>query len=118
MNDERLLEDPINRVVAVFDNEQNLESARHDLLKEGITAEQIRVMQGEQDAKRVDTSTKWFADTDEEIQRYQDELRAGSTVVSLPVTDEVGREKLHSILKRNEARLITHFGQWVTEMMK
>ena len=69
-------------------------------------------------AEKVDTSPKWFADTDVEIKRYRRELEAGNTVISVPVTDSNCREKIHEIFKRHDARLVTHFGEWVTEMLK
>lgn len=45
-------------------------------------------------------------------------VRAGKTVVSVPVQGSAGRDTLHVILERHGARLITHFGEWVTEMME
>ena len=87
-------------------------------LLHGITDDQIRVMRGEEAATKVDTSAKWFADTDVEIEKYQRELTAGKTIVSVPVQDSTDRDTLHAILKRHGARLITHFGEWVTTMMK
>lgn len=114
-----LLQDPTNRIVAVFDDRGQAAAARQELLKvEELTDEDVRVLQGKGDAEDVDTAAKWFADTDDEIKRYERELRAGSIVITVPVTDSAGREKLHAILKQHDARLITHFGQWITEAMK
>jgi hypothetical protein len=112
------LEDPTNRIVSVFDRPEHAEAARTALVESGIVPTQIRVLSGERAGDNVDTSPKWFADTDEEIERYQRELRAGNTVVSVPVQGQDDRESIHAILKSHDARLITHFGQWVTEMMR
>jgi hypothetical protein len=118
MTDTHLLEDPTNRIVAVFDDRDRWERARQDLVQAGLPDLRIRVMQGHKDASRVDTSAKWFADTDEEIARYQRELEAGNVVIAVPAQDPAVREQLHGILKRHNARWITHFGQWITEAMK
>lgn len=118
MSDEQVLVDPTNRVVCVFDQRAQAEAARAELLKLELTEKEIRVLQGEETAEKVDTSPKWFADTDEEIARYKRELKAGGTVLSVPIADRETREKVHDVLKRHDARLITHFGEWVTEMLK
>jgi hypothetical protein len=113
-----LLSDPTNRIVAIFDERAQADAARRVIAERGVAEGQIRILQGEQLADQVDTSAKWFADTDEEIARYERALRAGKTVISLPVGDQPSRDSLHRILKQHEARIITHFGQWVTEMLK
>jgi hypothetical protein len=118
MSDHKRLEDPTNRIVSVFDDLSHADAARQELLEHGITDDQIRVMRGEEAAAKVDTSAKWFADTDVEIEKYQRELSAGKTVVSVPLQDSADRDTLHAILKRHGARLTTHFGEWVTEMMQ
>jgi len=118
MSSEDILQDPTNRIVAVFDETQDAQLAREACVAAGIQSSQIRVFHGAEDGDNVDTSAKWFADTDEEIARYQHELRAGNTVISIPIEDGECREEVHAILQKHNARLITHFGQWVTEMMK
>lgn len=118
MSQEQFLEDPTNRIVSVFDGQEQAEAARKELSEADLNDDQIRIAHGPEAAEKVDTSAKWFADTDEEIQRYCHELRAGNTVLSVLVTDEAGRERIHDIVKRHGARLVTHFGRWVTEMMK
>jgi hypothetical protein len=45
-------------------------------------------------------------------------LSEGRIVISVPVDDAKERERIHAILKRHQARMITHFGEWVTEMMQ
>lgn len=118
MSDNKFLEDPTNRIVSVFDVRSQVEAVRQELLTQGLTDNQIRVRRGEEAATKVDTSAKWFADTDVEIEKYQRELSAGKTVVSVPVKDSADRDALHAILKRHGARMITHFGEWVTTTMK
>jgi hypothetical protein len=118
MSDKELLQDPTNRIVSVFDEFDAAESARQDLLKHGYEETEIRVLHGQEAASDVDTSPKWFADTDDDIKMYQRELEAGHTVISVPVENKDGREQLHSLLRQHGARLVTHFGQWVTAVMR
>ncbi len=70
MSDNDLLEDPTNRIVSVFDDQAQAEDARQQLIANGFKSEQIRVLHGSEDANNVDTSAKWFADTDAEIGKY------------------------------------------------
>jgi hypothetical protein len=76
------------------------------------------VLHGEVAADKVDSSRKWFADTHLEIERYEKELSAGNTVLSVPVKDSRAREQIHDILQRHDARMMTHFGEWITETMQ
>lgn len=118
MSDKEFLDDPTNRIVAVLDDSSSASAAIGDLSQHGITEDEIRMARGDEAAEEVDTSAKWFADTDDEIEKYQTELKAGRIVLSIPVKDSPGREAIHGLLKQHGARHITHFGQWVTEMMR
>ena len=118
MSEKNLMKDPTNRIVSVFDDREHAEAARQALLDDGFEAENIRLFHGEEDANDIDTSAKWFADTDAEIGKYRRELKAGKTVVSIPVSDSECRDKVHGILKGHDARMVTHFGQWITKMLQ
>ena len=118
MNHEPLLEDPTNRVVSVFDSSDDAEAAMKELTELDCTAGAAKLYQGDAAADQIDTSAKWFADTDAELRRYERELRAGSLVVSAAIKDADARVKVHEVLKQHNARLVTHFGEWVTEMMR
>ena len=111
MSDKPILEDPSNRVVAVFDDQQQAHDAVAALDKLDETDGPPKLYQGDDAADRIDTSAKWFADTDAELRRYEQELRAGSLVVSVPIEDSDLREKVHAVLKQHNARLVTHFGE-------
>lgn len=112
------MEDPTNRIVAVFANKEFADAARNDLSDYGIQERQIRILEGKGEADEVDTSAKWFADTDEEMEQFQQQLLAGNTVISVPAKDKASREEIHEILKRHDAYRVTHFGRWVTELMR
>lgn len=112
------INDPTNRIVAVLEKESSADAARRDIADYGIAGDSIRTFQGGSDAEGVDTSAKWFADTDDEMEHFQQQLRSGNIVISIPVSDEKCRDAVHKILKRHNAFRITHFGKWVTEVMR
>ena len=92
--------------------------AKAALIGLGFEKNQIHVLHGDDDAAEVDTSAKWFADTDKEIKKFEREIRHGQTVLSVPIKDCDCREGVHQILKEHDARHITHFGEWITEVMR
>lgn len=118
MSDDKTYDDPTNRVVCTFADVHDAEQAKAALLASGFTNEQIHMLVGESAADEVDTSAKWFADTDKEIKKYVRELRNGAVVLSAPVKDCDCREEVHEIMKHAGARHITHFGEWITEVMR
>lgn len=118
MPHEQLSNNLSNRVVCVFDNHQDAIAAKSALIQSGLERDQVKVMHGDADASSIDTSAKWFADTDEEVKKFERELRDGNSIVSVPVRDGTTREGVHDLLKSHEARHITHFGKWITEVMR
>ncbi len=113
-----VLNDPTNRVVCVFDNGDDAIAAREELRRCGCGAEEVHILHGRNDAEAMDTSPKWFADTDQEMQRYQHQLASGNTVLAALVHDRESRDAVHQVLKSHNARMVTHFGEWITEMMR
>ena len=118
MSDKKLLADPTNRIVSFFTDPRHADEARQELIENGVEEAELQVRSGSEAADEVDTSAKWFADTDVEIKKYHAELLAGNTIISVPITDSAGREAIHAILKRHHAHRITHFGRWITKMMR
>lgn len=117
-DNDQILDDPTNRVVCTFDDRQKAEEAKAALAEYGIAKHRIRVLKGEDDADEVDTSAKWFADTDKEMKKYARELQAGNVVISIPVKDCDCREEVNRIVQSFDARHATHFGEWITEVMR
>lgn len=118
MSEEHKYDDPTNRVVCMFDDFTKAEAAKASLIEFGFEDHQVHILHGDADAAEVDTSAKWFADTDKEIKKFERELRDGRTVLSVPVKDCDCRDGVHRILKTHDARHITHFGEWITEVMR
>ncbi len=118
MSDKPLTDNPTNHIVCVFDNREAADAARRDIVEYGIDENQIRVSQGKDAAEQVDTSAKWFADTDDEMEHIQQQLLAGKVALSIPIEGEKSRNAVHDILKRHQAFRITHFGKWVTEVLR
>jgi len=118
MNEGKLYDDPRGRAVAAFDERGEAEEARQLLAKEGFSDDDIRILHGQGDAREIDTSAKWFADTDEEITMFKHKLEVGKSLVSVPVEDHDTLKKIQGIYQQCGARMMTHFGQWVTRSKK
>lgn len=118
MSDEHQYDDPTNRVVCLFDDKPKALDAKAALIEFGFDKHQVHLLHGGKDAAEVDTSAKWFADTDKFMKKFKRELRDGDTVISVPIKDCDCREQVHTILKSHDARNITHFGEWITEVMR
>ena len=118
MTDEHKYDDPTNRVVCIFDDHTHAHEAKAALIEFGFEKQQVYMLCGDEDAAEVDISAKWFADTDKEIKKFERELRHGQTVLSVPIKDWDCREGVHQILKKHDARHVTHFGDWITEVMR
>jgi hypothetical protein len=87
------------------------------LIKHGFEAKQIKILR-EQDASDVDTSVKWFADTDKEMKKFASELRQGFVPLAMPVRNAESRATINEVLQSHGAQHVTHFGDWVTEVMR
>lgn len=109
--------DPTNWIVAIFDTESTATEAKRALIETKI-AEEVTLLHGETDADKFDTSAKWFADTDEEMKKFQRALLAGSTIVAVPVRDREAKDHIHAILSGFTTQSTTYFGQWVYEEMR
>ena len=118
MSSPKFYEDPTNRVVSAFDSHRDAVAARMDLVRLGFDEDEIRILKGDDAAVDVDTSAKWFADTDVEVKKFERELRHGNTILAIPIEDSERRDCVHDVLKSHGARQITHFGEWIVESMK
>lgn len=117
-SEKKPLTDPTNRVVATFEDLEHAEAARRALLQKEFADQDIRLFHGEEAAAEIDASSKWFADTQIEIERFKRALAAGNAIVSVPVEDAAGRDEVDAIAREHGAAFITHFGKWVTKTVE
>ena len=87
MSTEKFYDDPTNRIVCIFDDRSDSVSAKSALIEFGYADGHVRLYD-EQAASEVDTSAKWFADTDTEIKKFEQQLRSGAIVMSVPIKDK------------------------------
>jgi len=118
MSNKPLTNNPSNRIVCVFDNREAVDAAKRDLMEYGISNDRIRVSEGKEAAENVDASTQWFADTDEQMDHIRQQLLAGNVLMSIPIEGEEARDAVYDILKQHQAFRITHFGDWVTKVLR
>ncbi len=107
--------DPVGRAVAAFDRENQAEAAVKALVDAGFSQDDIHFQHSRSDADKIDSSPQWFADIDDEIEWYKRKLENGGSVVSAPVSDKETLKKVHDIYLESGARMMTHFGNWITE---
>lgn len=117
MKSSKFYDDPTNRVVCVFDDWSSAVDAKKAMLESGHAKDHIRIY-GEEAASDVDISAKWFADTDEQMKKFEQALRAGGTVLSVLVEDAEASAAIHQTLQSHGARQVTHFGDWITEVIR
>lgn len=113
----QVFDDPTNRIVCVFDAEESAEKAKTALISYGFQSQQVKTL-GADDSSKNDTSAKWFADTDKEMKKFARELRRGFVGLAVPVKDSDSRKEVNEILQSHGAQHVTHFGDWVTEVMR
>lgn len=113
----QVVDDPTRRIVCVFASEQSAEQARKALISYGFERRQIERLDAD-DAGAIDTSAKWFADTDKEMKKFARELRRGYVALAVPVKDSDTRNEVNEILQDHGAKHVTHFGDWVTVVMR
>ena len=104
---------PENHVLASFTDRANAIAAKEALINKGLTG--VELLQGEDPAHEMNTRAQWFADTDDQLRRFENKLREGYTVLSVEVEGKEGRHIVQDILSQCDAEIITHFGKWVTE---
>ena len=114
VNDNQTLNDPRGRVVAVMDQHDQGTAAKKALVEIGLQPDEIQIIDGRTEAASIDDSAKWFADTDELLERYKQKLAAGATLISAPVNDESQLKEIQGIFYAAGAHSMTKFGTLVT----
>ena len=109
------LDDPTHHIVAMFGSEQQAREALATIIALGLAASNAVILNADSSPTEIDTSAKWFADTDQVLQRFQEAIRANKTVLYVPEPDADRRDEMVTSLKASGAELVTHFGQWLTE---
>lgn len=113
--DEGKLEDPRNRIVAVFENSDDAHNAVLEFVDQcKVPKSEIRLLQGADDTDEVETSAQWFADKHIDLERYRQRLAMGATVISVPVEDQKEVDRFTKVLEKHHSDMMTHFGTWET----
>lgn len=115
MTAKELSNQPINHILCSFTDFQQASHAKKLLTENNF--EEIELYQGDDSAERMNTRAQWFADTDEDLRRYQKKLREGYIVLSAKVSGKEERQLAHDLVSQCDADVITHFGKWVTRTM-
>jgi len=82
MSDERTLNDPTNHIVCNFADRSAAVEAKEALIKLGYGNDEVQILC--ESNSEIDTTAKWFADTDVELKKFERELREGAVVLVAP----------------------------------
>lgn len=115
MSDENMLDAPKGRAAALFGSKELAESAKAALIDQGFQADDINTAHGPADAQQLDDSARWFADTDDHIEMYKDQLGMGGSALTVPVEGEKQIAQVRDVFRANGASMMTHFGGLVTK---
>lgn len=123
---------PINRVVGIIDNGQDVQAALRDLRVAGFAADHVNVLTGEEGAHRLDVkgdehgplahlvrSTQQLLGDYEikEATRDAQELFAGHFGIGVTVRDKGERDQARQILKAHHGHHINYYGRWLVEYL-
>lgn len=107
------LDQPRGRAVACLPDQATAESAAVRIAEHGL-GDGLEILHGTRISDDVDTSPKWFADTDLDLAVFKNHLASGGSVVSVPVDADDQLDTVRAVLEEAGATVFTHFGNWVT----
>lgn len=113
-NSAEVFSNPGGRAIAVLDSIQQAEEAKQGLSQIGLEVDEIHLLNGKDNADSIDASAKWFADTDDLLERYQRKLEMGKTLISAPVENNDQLKQIQAIYYAAGAETMTNFGSAVT----
>src|SRR5215469_2999745 len=124
---------PTSRVGGIIDNVGDAQSALDDLKAAGFTPDDIRVLTGEEGARRIDVKGDEhgpWAHVVRSVQellgsyeirhdtRDEEELLAGHFGIGVIARDPVDRDKVRHILKAHHGHFINYYSRWVVEYLE
>ena len=116
MSTQHELSDPTDQMVCSFADRSKARNAKLKLIEFGYRKEDVRLLGNSE--TDVDTSAKWFADTEVELKMFERELDRGKTLLIVPVRNADDVEAMNGLLKSEGAFHVTYFGSWTTQVMR
>jgi hypothetical protein len=131
-DDQETLTIPVNQVLAIIMDLEEVEGIVQILNQNGFSSEEIGVLTGIEDAEKLgsaDGEQGFFSklltagvemgDRDTGyLKQYRRALLNGRTVIGVVAKDDEARNNVRKILKARGARFITFFGRFVTEILE
>lgn len=126
--------DPMNKVVGVIDNEDDMRDALRDLIAAGFSAKEIALLTDEEEARLTTANDEWrevsvhifrsaqklpsFYDAPVIVRRLEQELHAGHHLIGVIAKDGETRERACGILKSHGGHFINFYGRWAAEALE
>jgi hypothetical protein len=124
-NENRFYRYPRKRVVAVVDDDRQLQAALRDLSNRVVDLPDIDVLSGPEGARLLDRSgaghglrarllrlLQWGAYESDALSAHERALNDGHHVVYVPVRDEKAARQVAEILSGAGAHYLLYFGTW------
>lgn len=111
------LQDPEGYIMLAFPTREESVSAVNALENSGISGNSILMFRGPSAADSVETESRWFADTHEDLRRFHEALADGGSVVAVKDSEIVSPERVMSALGAMRPLLAFHFGPLVTRSL-
>jgi hypothetical protein len=129
-NEDRFYRYPKRRIVAVIDDDAQLEAAVRDLSGAAVDTSGINVLSGPDGARLLDRSgtdhglrarllrlVQGGAYESDALRAHEQALNEGHHVIYVPVRDQRDRAKVVGILRAAGAHYLLYFGAWSVEQL-
>lgn len=111
------LQDPEGYIMLAFLTAQESVSAVNALENAGISGSSVQTFRGPYAADSVETESRWFADTHEDLRRFHDVLAEGGSVVTVKESDSITAAQVMNAIAALKPLLAFHFGDLVTKSL-
>jgi hypothetical protein len=129
-NEDRFYRYPMNRIVAVIDDQAHVDTALRQLQEAGIDATAVNVLSGSQGARLLDSSgtkhgllarllrlAQQTAYEGDMLAAHQRALMAGHQVIYVPVSNRKEGAAVVEVLRANGGYFMHHFRRWGIEQL-
>jgi hypothetical protein len=129
-NEDRFYRYPKRRVVAVIDDDAQLEAAVRDLDRVGVDRAGVNVLSGPDGARLLDRSgtghglrarllrlVQRGAYESDALRAHEQALNDGHHVIYVPVRDQGDRAKVADVLRAAGGYYLLYFGAWSVEQL-
>src|SRR5215211_167106 len=130
-NEDRFYRYPMHRVVAIVDDNSQVDAALHELERAGMDVSSVHVLSGPEGARLLDSSgtghglrarllrlAQWGAYEMDTLQAHARALNKGHHVVYVPARTDDDRRRVVDILRAAGGHYVLYFRTWSIEEIR